>query len=196
MIGWDPPGYGKSRPPDKVFKDWYKVDAQLALKFFDLLSLDKFCLLGYSDGARTALYVASWVPEKIEKLVVWGVSTYITPKERRWISLIRDVSGWSNERRDIFEKIYGNDLQTIWGKWCDSYIGTLAIPRDVVAKIKSPTLILQGEKDIITSVEPHLNFMKTAIKGSKTYLFKNASHGCHQDYPAQFNKMVMDFLDK
>lgn len=34
VVAWDPPGYGKSRPPEKEFQtDFYEKDAQDAIDF-------------------------------------------------------------------------------------------------------------------------------------------------------------------
>lgn len=34
LVAWDPPGYGKSRPPEKVFTtDFYEKDADMAYEF-------------------------------------------------------------------------------------------------------------------------------------------------------------------
>lgn len=32
LVAWDPPGYGKSRPPEKDFSDFYRTDAAMAAK--------------------------------------------------------------------------------------------------------------------------------------------------------------------
>merc|ERR1711936_821862 len=31
VIGWDPPGYGKSRPPGRSWQDFFREDARLAV---------------------------------------------------------------------------------------------------------------------------------------------------------------------
>ena len=38
VIGWDPPGYGGSRPPARTFpKEFFHRDAEMALKTMDIL---------------------------------------------------------------------------------------------------------------------------------------------------------------
>lgn len=49
LIAWDPPGYGKSRPPNRSFpSDFLKRDAQIAQKFMSSLGHEKFSILGWS----------------------------------------------------------------------------------------------------------------------------------------------------
>lgn len=38
LVAWDPPGYGKSRPPDKQFtEDFYEKDADYAYEFMKVI---------------------------------------------------------------------------------------------------------------------------------------------------------------
>ena len=59
IIGWDPPGYGKSRPPARDFKNFFQEDAKMAVEMMKQLGFEKFSLLGWSDGGITALVAAA-----------------------------------------------------------------------------------------------------------------------------------------
>ena len=63
MIAWDPPGYGKSRPPNRTFPDnFFERDATAAVEFMKILGHSKFSIIGWSDGGITALFMAGmWV---------------------------------------------------------------------------------------------------------------------------------------
>ena len=44
-----PPGYGKSRPPNRTFPpNFFERDAQAAMKFMQSIGHDKFSILGWS----------------------------------------------------------------------------------------------------------------------------------------------------
>ena len=62
LIVWDPPGYGASRPPQRTWpkspNHFYSRDADVAMDFMNTIGEDKFSLLGWSDGAITALMIA------------------------------------------------------------------------------------------------------------------------------------------
>jgi valacyclovir hydrolase len=45
------------------------------------LSIDKFSVLGWSDGGITAMIAAAKYPERIDKLVIWGANSYIIDQE-------------------------------------------------------------------------------------------------------------------
>jgi valacyclovir hydrolase len=40
-------------------------------------------MLGWSSGGITAMIAAGKYPERIDKLVIWGASTYITDQEAK-----------------------------------------------------------------------------------------------------------------
>lgn len=82
IVAWDPPGYGKSRPPERTFPPgFYHRDAYLADALMRRLGFDKYSIAGWSDGGGTGLVMASRYPEAIKKLIVWGGGTYVCPKE-------------------------------------------------------------------------------------------------------------------
>jgi valacyclovir hydrolase len=45
------------------------------------LKLEKYSVLGWSDGGITALILAATFPDSIKKLVVWGANAFIHEKD-------------------------------------------------------------------------------------------------------------------
>lgn len=73
IIAWDPPGYGKSRPPERTFPiGFYHRDAFLADALMRQLGFGKYSIVGWSDGGTTGLIMASHYPDAVEKLAIWG----------------------------------------------------------------------------------------------------------------------------
>lgn len=82
IVAWDPPGYGKSRPPKRTFdKNLYHTYAKLAAELMNKLNISKYSLVGWSDGGITSLILAAKYPERIEGLVEWGANSYIIEEE-------------------------------------------------------------------------------------------------------------------
>lgn len=82
VIAWDPPGYGKSRPPHRNFKnESFERDASMACNLMKKLGHEKFSLLGWSDGGITSLFMAARYPENIEKMIVIAANAKIFPEE-------------------------------------------------------------------------------------------------------------------
>ena len=70
IIVWDPPGYGKSQPPARDFKNFFQQDAEIAVKMMNNLGFQRFSLLGWSDSGITALIAAARY-FKDPSLAVW-----------------------------------------------------------------------------------------------------------------------------
>lgn len=200
LVSWDAPGYGKSRPPERDYTDCYHRDAQLLIKLmvhcgFDY-HLKKFNLLGFSDGSRTAVHLAAVFPEAVEKLILVGSTSYNSPKEVKVFELCRSVDGWSEERRKLYEQLYGSreTLQKLWSAWIDANIKLSDFATPLLAKISCPTLLLFGENDIIAPVEPHARHLKRNLANSRIHIFAKTSHNCHQERASEFNAIVQRFL--
>jgi pimeloyl-ACP methyl ester carboxylesterase len=65
--------------------------------------------------------------------------------------------------------------------------------RDVLPAIKVPTLIIMGGKSHFHS--PLLyQYLNSTIKGSRLEIIREGGHGYYETHPAEFNKIVIDFL--
>ena len=66
--------------------------------------------------------------------------------------------------------------------------------RDELKNIKTPTLIIQGEKDLLLPV--HLaNEVHSHIKDSEFVIVKNAGHTLNLEHYAEVSKYILDFLN-
>jgi len=194
IISWDAPGYGKSRPPERDYADCYKRDAKLLIELMNKLDINTFNVLGFSDGARTAMTLASQNADRVDKLVLVGATSFNSPKERRVFELCRNIDGWSNERRALYENLYGDDLQQMWSNWVDANNKLNDFLGSELSRITCPTLLLYGEKDIIAPCDPHARHLKRSIIKSRIHIFSHTSHYCHQEKSDEFNKIVERFL--
>ncbi|CAN9500752.1 unnamed protein product [Ophioblennius macclurei] len=202
VIGWDPRGYGQSRPPNRDFPpDFFERDAKDAVDLMKALGFSKFSLLGWSDGGITALIAAGRNPEQIRKLVVWGANAFVSQQDKRLYDAVRDISSWSPRMRQPMEEMYGAQyFAETWNAWVDG-IGQFAhrpggsICLEVLPLISCPTFILHGEKDpMVPSVHPEC--LLKHIKGSRLHTMPEGKHNIHLRYADEFNKLVEDFLEE
>lgn len=135
------------------------------------MKIDKYCLLGWSDGGITALIAASKAVDHVEKLIVWGGNAYVTEKDIELYEKIRDVENWSPRMKQPFIDLYGNKyFSETWSAWIDSFKKILKenkgdICREALSKINAPTLILHGAQDPLVPIE------------HAVYLHQNIKHG-------------------
>lgn len=85
------------------------------------LEVDRYSLLGWSDGGITALIMAARHPEQIQKLVVWGANSYVTDGELDVYEKIRDVSKWRESMLKKYLEVYSKEyLQRHFSEWVDA----------------------------------------------------------------------------
>ncbi|XP_011689941.1 PREDICTED: valacyclovir hydrolase isoform X1 [Wasmannia auropunctata] len=200
IVAWDPPGYGKSRPPDRTFPDdFFQRDAAYARNLMRTLGYSKFSLIGWSDGGITSLLLASAYPDDVHKMVVFGANAYIHPDEAKIYESVRDINKWSEKMRTPMIQVYGEDyFRKTWSNWIDAVLrlyekqnGDLC--KQVLSKIKCPTLIIHGARDAMVLPE-HPTYLKQNIADSRVHIFEKGAHNLHLRYSEEFNKLVTDFL--
>ncbi|XP_045496564.1 valacyclovir hydrolase-like [Colias croceus] len=200
LVVWDPPGFGKSMPPERDFSiDFYEKDADVAFQFMKELKIPKFSLLGWSDGGISSMILAAKYPDAVNKLVIWGANSFILPKELEGYKKIRDVNSWSKRMKEPMIELYGEErFATYWAKWVDTMEALFKakdgnICSDLLENIKCQTLIVHGEKDpLVDGV--HVSHLHTHIPGSRIHLYPEGKHNVHIRYADDFNKRVQEFL--
>ncbi|XP_023944371.2 valacyclovir hydrolase [Bicyclus anynana] len=200
LVVWDPPGYGKSYPPEKTFPlDFLEKDADLAYELMKALQIPKFSLMGFSDGGITSLFLAAKYPDAINKLVVWGANSFILPSELETYKSIKDVNKWSKRMSEPMIEIYGKErFAKYWAGWVDAMEAIYQANKgnlcaDRLKNIKCPTFILYGEKDPMVD-RVHVSHLHTHIEGSRIHLYPEGKHTIHLKYAEDFNKRVQEFL--
>ncbi|KAH0948185.1 hypothetical protein HN011_012316 [Eciton burchellii] len=200
VVAWDPPGYGKSRPPNRTFpNDVFQRDATWAHGLMKVLGYSKFSVLGWSDGGITSLLLAAMYPESIRKMIILGANAYIHPDEIKTYEAIRDINKWSERMRTSMIQTYGEDyFRQTWSNWIDAMLrlynaqnGDLC--KQFLPKIKCPTFIIHGAKDAMILSE-HPMYLKQNIINSRLHIFEKGAHNVHLRYSEEFNKLATDFL--
>lgn len=196
IIAWDPPGYGRSRPPARNFtENFFETDALVAHIFMEKLHFDKFSVLGWSDGGIAAMLMAAKYPNAIDKLVIWGANAYILPEEldiyESRLSFVlfmnselfklnssnsfeigvRDISKWSKKMREPLEKLYGVDyFPKLWSDWVDAMKNLYKIQNGNLCK--NEVHQIQAQTLILHGVKDtmiakeHVPFLRNAIKNN------------------------------
>uniref|UniRef100_H2YMA3 AB hydrolase-1 domain-containing protein n=1 Tax=Ciona savignyi TaxID=51511 RepID=H2YMA3_CIOSA len=201
VIGWDPRGYGQSRPPNREFhNDFLFRDADDAVQLMEKLGFKRYSLLGWSDGANISAIVAARWNERVDKLVVWGGNAYFTHQELVMYQSIRDVSKWSSTMLKPMVDVYGREyFEETWHNWIDMFT-TMAgdsksdtnLYMEELNKIQAKTLIIHGQKDAMVP-EFQAKYLNKHIKNSRLILWEDGKHNLHR-YSDRFNQLVDQFL--
>ncbi|XP_029165336.1 valacyclovir hydrolase-like [Nylanderia fulva] len=200
ILAWDPPGYGKSRPPDRTLPDdFFQRDAVLAHNLVQTLGYSKFSLIGWCHGGITSLILASKYPDSIRKMVLHSTNAYLLPEEKGIYENMRDINKWPERRRTTLMQVYGEDYLT---KTNSDIIDAMLrlnekqngdLCKQALSKIKCPTLIIHGGKDD-TVLPEHATYLKQNIAKSSIHIFEKGTHSLHLRYFEEFNDLVTNFI--
>jgi len=193
----DLPGFGKT-PIEKAMtlKDY----ADFVYKFLEDNKIEKPIVIGHSFGGAVATKLALLYPDNISKLILVDASAIRRPRRKMIllekimpilkpiivgklkqiiIKLLKfDKTDYaqikSRELKETFKNVIKENLQPY------------------LFEIKSPTLIIWGEKDKITPLADGQLIAKT-IPGAKFAVIKNAGHFVFLEKPEEFVKLIKDF---
>lgn len=220
VISLDLPGFGLTGPsPENMYNfDYYNkfIDS-----FTRRLQLTKFTLVGNSMGGSIAWNYALFNPAVVDKLVLIDAVGY--PKRGESGSLgfkiastpvINNILLFTTPKalvRKSLETIYFDqsrvtdaqverfhDMAIREGNRAAALLifkgsfGTSQF-KGKIKEIKTPTLVLWGEKDNLISVENAYQFNQD-IKGSKLEVYPNVGHVPMEEVPERVAKSILDFI--
>lgn len=198
IIAPDSPGHGRSERADSLS---YQLMASLFSEFIDLLNLDSVYIMGYSDGGNTALILASQRPDKVKRIVVSGADSNTDGYSPEALGFIQGMTPelvkaympeWltdyqnKNPQKDQWEQFI-NDSRKMW-------LEKVVISDDHMRQIKSRTLIVLGDRDVIT-LEHGLHMFRS-INSSEFCVLPNTPHETFMVNPDLINRMAIDFLTR
>lgn len=194
--------------------DTHAQDVSLVLK---QEKIDKVTVIGLSYGSLVAQHFAVNYPQHLNKLVLLSTFAHKTPYyeaiEHSWwraleqggYNLMLDIMLPSVLSENYFSKpIIPIELMKESRKELNQSKDAIfnlmratkerADFRNELKKISAPTLVIQGEKDLLLPVhlanEVHLN-----IKNSKFIVIKNTGHTLNLEHVPEVCKYIISFLD-
>jgi valacyclovir hydrolase len=184
--------------------DFYVRDALDAAHVMRNLGFDRFSVLGWSDGANSAVHLASHPNTKdcVSNLVVWGGNAYVTQDDVDAWESIRDIQNWSNRMREEKGAIHGGleRLQELNNAATDGWIQLFHNPTtsgdvclSALHKVECPTSVLHGGKDFICETK-HAQYIARQIPDATLTIFPDGKHNIHQRHAAEFHGLVREFV--
>ena len=167
---------------------------------------EPFFLLGHSFGGRMAIKYAAQHPKKLKGLILVSAAGII-PKKCFLPSFISKMAKVGNKFsflpfysffRKVFYKFILRRTDYIKSEKIPNLKETFKkiIAEDLTShssQIKTPTLIIWGEKDKITPLsDAHL--MNKKIPNSKLEILKNIGHSPHQETPKILAEKIINFI--
>lgn len=194
LIIIDMRGHGRSQIGQKAFT--YDLLASDTLNILDHLQLSKVDILGWSDGGIVGLKLAIYNPERVNRLI--AISANFNPEGLTNEAIKAMKSATPSNHSLIARLIYclvapqPSQWKSLWYHVTMMWASYPQIKQEDLAKIKSETLLIQGEYDLIS--EQHFNEMAKAIPNSQQKIIPNTGHKALQHAPEIINKAIQSFL--
>jgi pimeloyl-ACP methyl ester carboxylesterase len=186
VIAVDSRAHGKSAD-DKDSLSFEQMADDFAV-LLDSMHINNAYVLGWSDGGINALLLAMRHPDKVKKLAstganLWPDSTALLPDA--W----KEMSRYFNEHKDKQKETAKekNDWKIFLLDWLQPNISLTELN-----KIKCPSLIISGDRDVINL--EHTLLIYQNIPGAHLWVLPNSGHATLIEHSDEFNKKVDDFF--
>jgi pimeloyl-ACP methyl ester carboxylesterase len=211
VIAPDQIGFGKSDKPFLKYRVGTYVD--FLDKFMSELKIEKAHLVGNSMGGWVSALFAIKYPNKVEKIVLADAAG-IQPAQIEFDSIYQLNNSTRDEIRANLKLIFFNPAfhnETLVDQFMtqriavndgftiNSLIESIKRKEDFLdarlGEIKKPTLIIWGKQDGLLPLSDGEKFNK-GIAGSEFVVFDQCGHAPQAEKAADFNKKVLEFLEK
>jgi pimeloyl-ACP methyl ester carboxylesterase len=212
VITYDVRGSGDSKSEDNQFMMENFVDDFFTI--LDVLNLEKSFVCGLSMGGYITLRASTKNPERFKGIILADTKsekddntalinrskllTQIKQKGKiEFIDsfLMKLISGESYNNFNIKEFVYNIMYEQSGEGICGALIAiaTRSDTSEDIKKLEIPTLIIVGEKDILTPLNFSEN-MKASINKSRLEIIPESGHLSNIEQPDIFNNKIDDFL--
>jgi 3-oxoadipate enol-lactonase / 4-carboxymuconolactone decarboxylase len=181
------------------------------LALADALEISQFAFCGLSLGGAIGQWVAVRAPERVTHLVLANTSAQFVPRANWETRIAAVVKGGMSAVVDVaMERFFSPDtlakqdpnvasIRSVFlGTDPVGYLGCCAALRDMnhvdlLRQIKSPTLVISGERDVATPWSGHGEMLAREIPGAKT-VHLAAAHLSNIERPHSFTTALFEFL--
>lgn len=205
----DFPGHGNSPEPVNHFR--ISDFAEIIIRLLEKLNKDKVNVIAHSFGARVAIWIASHRPDLVNKLVITGGAGIVLPKKREktartmlykfqknllncFTKLVFLKSTIDILQESLIQKYGSTDYKKLTPNMRETF--KLVINEDLtpyLSLIKSPTLLIWGDKDTETPVD-YATIMNSLIADSAIILFEDDDHFAFVHQVDRFRTIVEHFF--
>ncbi len=209
LLCYDHRGHGGSPVPPGP----YKIDdlGRDVLALLERLEIQRFSFCGLSIGGMVGMWLASELPERVERLVLCCTSPRFVPPDA-WDSRAAAVradgvaavavavlerwftSAFHESRPEVVEWA-GRMLR---GTPAEGYAGCCEAIRDAdlndrLGAISAPTLVIAGADDPAASVD-QAEGIRDGVPGARLVVIPQAAHLANVEQPEDFARAVLDHL--
>lgn len=196
VIAVDSPGHGRSEQADTLS---FNLMADYYSNMIDLINLDSVNIIGYSDGAITALLLAEKRPDKVKKIIASGVNSRmdgINSEVIEYLKLINPAFIESNQKEWLVDYQSKSPDKDKWKKYVTDmtkmYSKNMLISEQVLSNISAKVMLVFGDRDVI-KLEHGIELYRK-ISGSTICVLPNTPHEVFSESPELISIIGIEFL--
>jgi len=185
---------GHGRTPDVAGPYTTKNMAAETAAVIEAVDVGPVHLIGWSDGAYIAAYLALTRPELVNRIVLIGQS-YSHDGETAAVRELTHDAGLAEFFREDYAKVSPDGpehFDVVFDKVTTMWREKLELSLDELAKIAAPTLIMQGDDDGVRT--EYSAAVARALPDAQLAVIPGAGHGAPLQKPDLVNRIILDFL--
>ena len=214
VILYDMRGQGQSEKPEDPYS--FELHAEDQKMLLDELGISEVHHVGISYGAELGLVFALKYPEMVKSLIACSAVSYVGTLLRSMCELWRYACVKSDPELFYYSTVplnFGEQfiheqtaiLKAAKERYADLDYSPLVRLIDAflmlditnnLSKIKAPTCIIAGEKDILKPANPYSRLINEKIPNSEMVIVRGTGHAITFDKPNEFNSIALGFLEK
>jgi pimeloyl-ACP methyl ester carboxylesterase len=189
----DSRGHGRSTRDARPYS--YELMASDVSAVMDALHFDKAGLVGWSDGACTALILASKAPTRVASVFYFACN--MDPSGTKEFVFTPIVGRCLNRHKQDYARLSATPDQF------DGFFDAVGLMQrtqpnysaEDLAEISVPVVIVHSERDEFIKRE-HAEYLARSIPNAELIDLHGVSHFAPLQRPEQFNSVMLAFLDK
>lgn len=187
----DSRGHGRSTRDARPYT--YELMASDVLAVMDTLQVEKAALVGWSDGACTALILADQAPERVASVFFFACN--MDPSGTKEFEFTPIIQRCINRHMKDYQRLSATP------DGFDEFSGAVGLMQKTqpaysaedLARIRVPVAIVQAEHDEFIKRE-HAEYLAQSIRNAEFSHLPGVSHFAPLQRPEQFNAAMLAFL--
>jgi non-heme chloroperoxidase len=182
------------------------------IAFMDAMKIANATIVGHSMGSFVAQHVAVEAPERVKQLVLVATATTIhtndlvrqpqrevnaltDPVPEKFVHDFQVSTAFQPLSNDFFRTVLKESMKLPAHVWRE-IIAEMMLPEAGVElkKIKTPTLVIWGDKDFFPRSEQ--DALVAALPKATLKVYKDTGHATHWERPEQFATDIQAFLNE
>jgi pimeloyl-ACP methyl ester carboxylesterase len=201
VVTYDRRGYGRSTHMTALKEGWLEESVDELSCFLDKIKVDRAHLCGICVGGAIALLFAVKNPSRVDRITVAGTCCFgeaeTSQKALKIYPHPDDLPhDWLHELAEHHGETYGKDLYRVFYQAIreeNGYPFKEYDLRPIPPKVKSPVLVIYGNKDNLFDREQAFT-MHRSLRKTRLRIIPSCGHLPNEEKPEDFNRETLGFL--